>query len=53
MELRELRKKLAEVNIEYKGDPEVIHSKMDELLLEYIGDKRVTDLFHQEVKWYS
>ena len=53
MELTELREELAKLNREYGDNPETNHIKMDELLLEYIGDEQVKDLFDEKDKWYS
>lgn len=49
--------KLQELNQKYgkngDDDNEVCHIKMDELLLEFIGDDRIIDAFKQEDKWYA
>jgi hypothetical protein len=34
-------------------DTESMHSKQDELLLEYINDPEVTAIFERSVKWYA
>lgn len=39
---------------EFQGnEPESEHSKADRLLLEYIGDDKVTDAFNAIHKWYA
>ena len=43
---------LKKLGLEY-GDREVTHAKMDELLLEYINDKEITDAFNKVGKWYA
>jgi len=35
------------------GDPEGTHVRQDNLLLEYINDQRVTDVFESSGKWYA
>lgn len=34
-------------------DPERAHSEADDLLLEYIGDEEITEIWNQVEKWYS
>lgn len=34
-------------------DPEVAHAQADTLLLDYINDKEVTELYDQIQKWYA
>ena len=34
-------------------DPEAAHMEADELLLEYINDKKVTEAFNSIRKWYA
>lgn len=34
-------------------DKEIIHNELDKLLLEYIGDERVTAAFKAVPKWHS
>ena len=50
-DIKELRKKLQAINKEYEYDEEVAHSKFDDALLDYIGDKRVTDLYNDMERW--
>jgi len=35
-----------------EADAESIHRKLDQLLLEYVGDKEITDLFNSIHKYY-
>lgn len=37
----------------YEDDPEVMHSKLDKLMLKFINDKEVTKLFNSVEKWYA
>lgn len=56
MTLRTLRKKLREVlkrNQEDTSDKEREHDDADELLLEYIGDKTVSEIWAQLDIWYA
>jgi len=36
-----------------KGDAEVAHGKADDLLLEYINDKQITEAFKKIERWYA
>ena len=38
---------------EHEGDPEAVHSRLDDLLLEYIGDAEVKELFRSTTLWYA
>lgn len=49
MKKEELIKKLNGLN----RDPEMNHSKADELLLEYINDWDIADAFNNIRKWYA
>ncbi len=59
----ELLEKLEKLNINsqiyevkpfmIEGDPERWHEEADKLLLEYIGDSEITDLFEKIEKWYA
>ena len=51
MDVKELRKKLRDIEKQYNGDWEVVHSKQDDALLEYIGDRIVTKIFCSSPKW--
>jgi hypothetical protein len=53
MEIKELRKKLRQIQDEEMGDYEVMHSRQDEALLEFINDKVVTEIFNHSTKWYA
>lgn len=35
------------------GDPDEWHRKADSLLLKYINDKEISDLFFKIERWYS
>lgn len=52
-EIKELRKKLLAIEKEYGGDFEVVHSKQDNALLDYINDSIVTKIFNGTEKWYA
>jgi hypothetical protein len=64
MTIDELRERLREIKVEqadyppkqWKPDlptPETQHMEIDELLLEYIGDEELLQLFRSLTKWYS
>ena len=53
MKLEELKEKMIEINKTYKWDEETCHVRLDDLLLEYINDAKVTELFHAVDKWYA
>ena len=52
MSVEELVESLRDITYE-KYDQETGHRRADELLLQYIGDDRVTDAFDAVGKWYS
>jgi argininosuccinate lyase len=53
-ELIEELKKIKNETIEHpKYDLEDTHINLDNLLLEYIGDEQVEQLFHSIKKWYA
>ena len=35
------------------SDPEVAHNEADDLLLEFINDKRVTQAYNRITRWYA
>ena len=37
----------------WKSNPEDDHEEADQLLLKYIGDAKIEELFHAIEKWYS
>lgn len=51
MTLKELQDRLRKIRREHGGDPEAIHAKMDEALLDYINDDTVRRLFDADPKW--
>ena len=53
MTKKELLKTLKDINEKYKGDEEAIHGEMDNALLEYINDPKITEEFDKEDKWYA
>lgn len=53
MSIVELITKLAEVQLECGADVEVAHGRADRLLLDYIGDQRVSDAYDRIEKWYA
>ena len=50
MTINELIERMKQLNIGHHNDLEVLHYKMDELLLEYIGNKTVTNLYYKHRK---
>ena len=50
MNIKELKEKLRSINPNW--DEEMNHIRADKLLLEYINNPRVTDLFNNIKKWY-
>jgi len=53
MDIKGLRSKLKESEDKYNGDTEAMHLKQDDLLLEYINDKKTTEIFRRRNKWYA
>lgn len=54
MTIEELKKKMIEAETELDGnDNEELHALHDDLLLEYINDKEVTNIFQRTTKWYA
>ena len=51
MTKKKLIKLMIEVEKEEGNDWEVLHSRHDDLLLEYINDKEVTKVFDRTTKW--
>lgn len=51
MNIKELKEKLRSINPNW--DEEMNHILADELLLEYINDPDVKDLFNNIKKWYA
>jgi hypothetical protein len=49
---KELIEKLQEI-LTSGGDQEIDHATADELLLQYIGDKKVSQIFNDIDKWYA
>jgi len=49
----ELEKRLRRLIAPSKKDAEYAHALADKLLLEYVGDAKVTDAFERIDKWYS
>lgn len=52
MTIEELKEKLKEIK-KTGGDCEDDHACADKLLLEFIGDVEVTELFNAIEKWYA
>ena len=48
--LQELKAKLKKA---FEGCEEAGHMEADQLLLEYIGDEEVTEIFNSARKWYA
>jgi len=54
MEIEELKLRMREANImEGYQDEETVHVKIDELLLEYVDDDEVRELYYEVDKWYA
>lgn len=53
MTIEELRESLEELAEDEDYEPENTHVEADRLLLEYIGDRRVTELFDALDKFYA
>ena len=53
MTIEELRQKVREIHTHEEWDLEEIHNQLDRLLLEYINDEEVTNLFDQDSLWYA
>ena len=51
--IQELRKQLIEIVKRDGTDPEADHCEADALLLNYIGDAKVTTAFSNIKKWYA
>ena len=49
----ELLNRLKELVAESQRNPETAHPKADELLVAFINDTRVTELFNAIEKWYA
>ena len=53
MTLEELKLKMKEINNSYSNDEEACHIKLDDLLIDYINDGEVRELFLIEPKYYA
>lgn len=53
MTILQLKREMEKVIEEEKDDPETAHVELDFLLLKYIGNKTITDLFMNQARWYS
>jgi hypothetical protein len=53
MTIEQLIGKLMEVISNYGHEPEAAHIMIDRLLVEYINDKRVTELLESQTRWYG
>lgn len=51
MTIEELRSRLLE--LAKSDDPESAHYDSDALLLEFIDDEQVSEIFHSSTKWYA
>lgn len=49
----EVIRKLKELEVESRSDGEYPHEEADELLLEYIDDKEITQEFKRILRWYA
>ena len=53
MTLEELKQKMIEVEESSDWNWHDVHEKQDELLLEYIGDEEIKQIYNSTQKWYS
>ncbi len=53
MKIEELIKELKRIKDEYEHDQECAHIEADQLLLKYINNEEVTEIFDSIEKWYS
>lgn len=53
MDIDELKDRMKQINDKYLLDFEKCHYELDNLLLEFIENKEVNDLFWQIEKWHS
>ncbi len=53
MTLKQLIEGLKEIRGRAEYDPERSHSDADDLLLEFIGDPEVKEIYDQIDKWYA
>lgn len=53
MTKKELLDKLGKLSEKHDQDVEMLHMEADELLLKFIGDKEITDIFTYLEKWYA
>ena len=53
MTIEELREEMKLINKRYRDDPEICHTKIDRLLLEYVDDTEVKELYNEIRKWYA
>lgn len=49
----ELLQALVKIKEDYSHDEEVAHVRADELLLQYIDDERISQVFENIDKWYA
>mgnify|MGYP001598576394 FL=1 len=53
MTTSELIQKLKDITTSDEYAPSDGHEKMDKVLLDYIGDDEVSEIFHSAEKWYD
>lgn len=53
MSKREFLEEMRRLQKEYRNDIEVLHLKLDDLLLAYIGDAEITKIFKSFTLFYS
>lgn len=53
MTIEQLIGQLMEVIANRGDDPEIAHSMMDDLLIRFINDVRVTELWESQERWYG
>lgn len=56
MSLEELKQKMKKLHTEYlekKINPRDVHVEADGLLLKYVGDEELSELFHSCAIWYA
>lgn len=52
MTIEELRRELRKI-VKGARDPELQHYEADELLIKFIDDTRVTNLYNKLTRWYA
>jgi len=53
MTIEQLIGGLMEVVANHEDDPEIAHGMMDDLLIEYVNDIRVKEIWESQTRWYA